>query len=96
MLPLLPIPSSFLKRHLFSSLPTGLILAVSGALDLQTGVPIVRIASSAAEADPANNVIAPIPGDRASCLAYLAGGEASLPESFDAERGGAAVRDEYS
>ena len=36
---------------------------------------------------PANNVIAPIPGDRASCLAYLANGESNLPESFDYERG---------
>ena len=47
----------------------------------------MRIASTADAADPANNVIAPIPGDRASCLAYLAGGESTLPESFDAERG---------
>jgi len=54
---------------------------------VQTDVPIVRIVASAAEADPANNVIAPIPGDRASCLAYIGGDESSLPDSFDAERG---------
>ena len=47
----------------------------------------MRIAASEDAADPANNVIAPIRGDRASCLAYISGGEHSLPESFDAERG---------
>ena len=64
------------------------VWAVSGVLDLQnTNVPVVRIAASASEADPANNVIAPIPGDRTSCLAFIAGDESSLPLSFDAERG---------
>jgi len=54
---------------------------------LSTSVPIVRIAASAAEADPAANVIAPVPGDRESCLAYVAGGESSLPPSYDVDRG---------
>ena len=53
---------------------------------LSTSVPIVRIAASAAEADPAANVIAPVPGDRESCLAYVAGGESSLPPSYDVDR----------
>ena len=62
---------------------------VSGAsVDaLSTSVPIVRIAASAAEADPAANVIAPVPGDRESCLAYVAGGESTLPPSYDVDRG---------
>lgn len=54
---------------------------------LSTSVPIVRIAASAAEADPAANVIAPVPGDRESCLAYVAGRESSLPPSYDVDRG---------
>ena len=54
---------------------------------LSSSVPIVRIAASAAEADPAANVIAPVPGDRESCLAYVAGGESSLPPSYDVDRG---------
>ena len=54
---------------------------------LSTSVPIVRIAASTAEADPAANVIAPVPGDRESCLAYVAGGESSLPPSYDVDRG---------
>mmetsp|Transcript_32810 Transcript_32810/g.52589 ORF Transcript_32810/g.52589 Transcript_32810/m.52589 type:complete len:637 (+) Transcript_32810:208-2118(+) len=74
-------------RALRFALLAGVFMAAKGALELETDVPIVRIAASAAEADPANNVIAPIAGDRASCLAYVAGEEASLPASFDAERG---------
>ena len=62
-------------------------MASAAALDIDTGIPIVRIAASEDAADPANNVISPIRGDRASCLAYISGGEHSLPESFDAERG---------
>ena len=69
-------------------LPPGIFVASTASLDsLSTSIPIVRIAASAAEADPANNVIAPVPGDRESCLAYISGGESMLPPSYDVDRG---------
>ena len=76
--------SAALRLALFLGL---LASAACAPLELKTKIPIVRIALTPEDADPANGVIAPVAGDRASCLAFVAGGESSLPESFDAERG---------
>ena len=76
--------SAALRLALFLGL---LASAACTPLELKTKIPIVRIALTPEDADPANGVIAPVAGDRASCLAFVAGGESSLPESFDAERG---------